>query len=95
MLPRSLALFFIATTGLADTSWPQFRGEDGSGIGSGKPPVEFSAEKNIRWKMEMDRAIVVLYSATLFHFTRAGSTYGFWHRAPHGMNWKSGCHNLS
>jgi outer membrane protein assembly factor BamB len=53
MLPRSLALFLIATTGLADTNWPQFRGEGGLGIGSGKPPVEFSAEKNIRWKIEV------------------------------------------
>jgi hypothetical protein len=95
MLPRSLALFLIATTGLADTNWPQFRGEGGLGIGSGKPPVEFSAEKNIRWKIEMRWVNMVLYSATLFHFTRAGSTFGFWHRARHGMNWKFGCHNLS
>ena len=91
MLPRSLALFFIATTGLADTSWPQFRGEDGSGIGSGKPPVEFSAEKNIRWKMD----IIILHTAILFHFTGYRSPLGFWHRALHGMTLKVGCHNSS
>jgi outer membrane protein assembly factor BamB len=32
--------------------WPQFRGPGGSGLAGGqKPPVEFGAEKNLRWKV--------------------------------------------
>lgn len=37
----------------AESNWPQFRGEGGLGIGTGKPPVEFSAEKNVKWKVEV------------------------------------------
>ncbi len=32
------------------TDWPSWRGTDGSGIGSGAPPVEWSEERNVRWK---------------------------------------------
>jgi hypothetical protein len=39
-----LFLIFTATC-LAQPNWPQFRGEGGLRIGSGKPPLEFSAEK--------------------------------------------------
>ncbi|MFO1484269.1 MAG: PQQ-binding-like beta-propeller repeat protein [Verrucomicrobiaceae bacterium] len=38
---------------LAESNWPQFRGDGGLGIGSGKPPVEFSAEKNMKWQVEV------------------------------------------
>lgn len=47
-------LFLIfTTTCLAGSNWPQFRGEGGLGIGTGKPPVEFSAEKNMKWQVEV------------------------------------------
>lgn len=40
-------------TCLASSNWPQFRGEGGLGIGTGEPPVTFSAEKNLKWKVEV------------------------------------------
>lgn len=46
-----LLLALIASTCSAQSNWPQFRGEGGLGSGSGKPPVEFSAEKNVRWQV--------------------------------------------
>src|ERR1043166_6023157 len=30
--------------------WPQFRGPNSSGVGTGKPPVHFGPEKNVQWK---------------------------------------------
>jgi hypothetical protein len=45
--------------------------------------------------MAMGREIMVHHTASLFHFTGYRSTFGFWHPARHGMNWKVGCHNLS
>src|SRR4051794_22877770 len=34
------------------SSWPQFRGPDGSGVAEGqKPPVEVGPEKNLKWKV--------------------------------------------
>src|SRR5262249_21446897 len=30
--------------------WPQFRGPSSSGIGDGKPPVEFGPSQNVLWK---------------------------------------------
>jgi outer membrane protein assembly factor BamB len=36
------------TAGAAD--WPQFRGPNASGIGDGKPPVEFGPNQNLLWK---------------------------------------------
>ena len=30
--------------------WPQFRGPNSSGIGDGKPPVEFGPSQNVLWK---------------------------------------------
>ena len=34
----------------ATTSWPQFRGPNSSGIGAGKPPVQFGPDQNVLWK---------------------------------------------
>lgn len=51
LLPLALSLF--TCTCLADTNWPQFRGEGGLGIGSGSPPVEFSTEKNLKWQVDV------------------------------------------
>ncbi|MEZ5384218.1 MAG: PQQ-binding-like beta-propeller repeat protein [Prosthecobacter sp.] len=50
---KHLLLCLFASTCLAESNWPQFRGEDGLGIGTGKPPVEFSAEKNVKWQAEV------------------------------------------
>ena len=30
--------------------WPQFRGPNSSGLGTGKPPVEFGPDKHLHWK---------------------------------------------
>jgi hypothetical protein len=44
----------LACTAAADDgdklSWPQFRGPNSTGIGDGKPPVEFGSDKNVLWK---------------------------------------------
>jgi len=38
-------------------SWPQFRGPDSTGIGDGKPPVEFGPSKNVLWKVAIGSGI--------------------------------------
>jgi outer membrane protein assembly factor BamB len=48
-----LAFSLLTATCLAESNWPQFRGEGGLGIGTGKPPVDFSAEKNLKWQTEV------------------------------------------
>jgi outer membrane protein assembly factor BamB len=48
-----VALLLVAVVTAADageSTWPQFRGPGGLGLGTGKPPVEFSADKNLLWK---------------------------------------------
>src|SRR5215475_386198 len=30
--------------------WPQFRGPNSSGLGEGRPPVNFGPDKNVLWK---------------------------------------------
>jgi outer membrane protein assembly factor BamB len=52
---RSLLLCVITVIVVAssESTWPQFRGPGGLGLGTGKPPVEFSAEKNLLWKVEV------------------------------------------
>lgn len=34
-------------------SWPGWRGADGSGVAGGSPPIEWSEEKNVRWKVAL------------------------------------------
>jgi outer membrane protein assembly factor BamB len=49
-----VALGLCATAGRAGEGpgWPQFRGPGGSGVADGqKPPVEFGAAKNLKWKV--------------------------------------------
>jgi len=54
MLLRHILLSALLTsTCLAESNWPQFRGEGGLGIGTGSPPVEFSTEKNLKWQAEV------------------------------------------
>ena len=47
----TLSLLVLPTTTLAD--WPQFRGVNSSGIGTGSPPVEFGPGKNQIWKVDV------------------------------------------
>jgi outer membrane protein assembly factor BamB len=52
---RQAALIMLVAPALlsalaAAAEWPQFRGPDSSGIGDGKPPVEFGPNQNVLWK---------------------------------------------
>ncbi len=49
----SLLLALAVTHVFAESNWPQFRGPGGLGIGTGKPPVEFGPEKNLRWRVSV------------------------------------------
>jgi outer membrane protein assembly factor BamB len=55
---RSLSLAALAASGLVGASdgekWPQFRGADQSGQTKSELPTEWSAEKNILWKVKID-----------------------------------------
>ncbi len=48
-----LAFFILTSTCFAESNWPQFRGAGGLGIGTGKPPMEFSVETNMKWQVEL------------------------------------------
>jgi outer membrane protein assembly factor BamB len=50
LLSPIAAILFASVLG-AQSNWPQFRGPGGQGVGTGKPPVEFSPEKNVKWKV--------------------------------------------
>src|SRR5262245_42714838 len=43
----------LASTTQAD-DWPQFRGPGGTGIVAGNLPTEWSADKNVTWKANVD-----------------------------------------
>jgi len=49
-----LSSFAFAFTGAAQQGgkvwWPQFRGPNSSGLGEGKPPVNFGPDQNVLWK---------------------------------------------
>src|ERR1700736_6060712 len=53
-MTRSTVIVAIATVVLSSfagaAEWPQFRGPNSSGIGDGKPPVEFGPSQNVLWK---------------------------------------------
>src|SRR5258708_7710057 len=53
-MARASWIMMVATAVLAGfagaAEWPQFRGPNSSGIGDGKPPVEFGPGQNILWK---------------------------------------------
>jgi outer membrane protein assembly factor BamB len=48
------AAVLSSSVGVAQDSgkawWPQFRGPNSSGLGAGKPPVNFGPDQNVRWK---------------------------------------------
>src|SRR5579872_4103171 len=41
---------FVRSSFAGAAEWPQFRGPNSSGIGDGKPPVEFGPSQNVFWK---------------------------------------------
>jgi outer membrane protein assembly factor BamB len=41
---------FVPLSFAGAAEWPQFRGPNSSGIGDGKPPVEFGPSQNVLWK---------------------------------------------
>ena len=45
-----VAATFVLSTFAGAEEWPQFRGPNSSGIGDGKPPVEFGPSQNVLWK---------------------------------------------
>ena len=52
-LALGLTIFSLASTALA-IDWPQWRGPLGTGVApTAKPPIEWSEEKNIRWKVAL------------------------------------------
>lgn len=47
-------LFAVSSLYAADSNWPRFRGPNGSGVSeTGKPPVEFGPQKNVRWQVKV------------------------------------------
>jgi outer membrane protein assembly factor BamB len=53
MTHLSLLFLFLTSICVAGANWSQFRGEGGLGIGNGSPPVLFSADKNVKWQVEV------------------------------------------
>jgi outer membrane protein assembly factor BamB len=53
-MPNASWITLLATVVLSSfagaAEWPQFRGPNSSGIGDGKPPVEFGPSQNVLWK---------------------------------------------
>src|SRR5467141_3782257 len=53
-MPRAFWIIVVAIAVLSNfagaAEWPQFRGPNASGIGDGKPPVEFGPSQNVLWK---------------------------------------------
>src|SRR5260370_35114062 len=45
-----LAATFVLSSFASAAEWPEFRGPNSSGIGDGKPPVEFGPSQNVLWK---------------------------------------------
>src|ERR1044071_7987463 len=45
-----LIVNFALSSFAGAAEWPQFRGPNSSGIGEGKPPVEFGPNQNVLWK---------------------------------------------
>ena len=45
-----LTSFAVATENGGKVWWPQFRGPNSSGLGEGRPPVNFGPDQNVLWK---------------------------------------------
>src|SRR5688572_8984445 len=52
------ATVLLAFTSLAAPSWPQFRGPNCTGVADdGKPPIEFSPQSNLLWKVAVPAGV--------------------------------------
>ena len=53
------AMCVAAALNVNAEDWPQFRGPNASGVAaeSRNPPVEFSTEKNVAWKVELTKGV--------------------------------------
>ena len=49
----SFALLAAATACLPAKDWSRFRGDNGQGVSADKVPLEWSGEKNLKWKLEL------------------------------------------
>jgi len=51
-----------------DARWPQFRGPNSSGLGVGKPPVQFGPDQNVRWKTAVGPGLSspIIWEARIF-----------------------------
>jgi outer membrane protein assembly factor BamB len=49
----ALSSFAGAAQNVGRVWWPQFRGPGSSGIGEGKPPVQFGPDQNLLWKIAL------------------------------------------
>ena len=48
-----MTTLLVLVSGRVDADWPQFRGVNSAGIGTGSPPIEFGPGKNQLWKTEV------------------------------------------
>src|SRR5213595_2912787 len=79
-MTRAFWIIVVATVVLSSfagaAEWPQFRGPNSSGIGDGKPPVEFGPGHNVLWKTPvgsgLSSPIVTKGRIFLTEFDRAG-----------------------
>jgi outer membrane protein assembly factor BamB len=70
-----VAATFVLSSFAGAAEWPQFRGPNSSGIGDGKPPVEFGPSQNVLWKAAvgagLSSPIIAKGRAFLTEFDRA------------------------
>jgi len=71
---RLLLVTALLGTAASAADWPRFRGPNGAGVGGSAVPLEWSAEKNLRWRTPLpgpgssspivqgDRVFVTCYS---------------------------------
>jgi outer membrane protein assembly factor BamB len=54
-MPFAALLFALNASDplLGSDSWPGWRGADGSGVAGGSPPIEWSEEEHVRWKVAL------------------------------------------
>src|SRR5215471_12237362 len=76
-LPAAIILssFAGATENTVKVWWPQFRGPNCSGLGEGKPPVDFGPDQNVLWKTAVGAGLSspIIWETRLFltEFDRA------------------------
>jgi outer membrane protein assembly factor BamB len=79
----------------ADNSlpWPRFRGPNGSGIGTGTPPTEIGADKNLKWKVPVPNGLsspIVVGDTIVLTAFEDGGLYTIAYRRTDGREaWRS------